>query len=65
MIRVMNHILIDVVVESLALVFPVPTEPFVGGVENHFAPTVENHDFKIIDLALHSFRQEEAVVYAV
>ena len=55
MIRIVNHILIHIIIESLPFVFPIPTEVFIGGVEDHLAPTIENHDFKITDLTLYFF----------
>lgn len=55
MVRIVNHILINVVVVSFAFVLAVPAEVFVVGIENHFTPTVEDADFKIIYLILNRF----------
>lgn len=61
----MNHILIDIVLERLPFVFPIPLESFIGGIKNRLAPTVEDHNLKIRNQVLRSLRKGENVVHTI
>jgi hypothetical protein len=52
-------------VRDTAFDFAVPFEMFVGGVKNLISPTVENADFKLVDISQIEFRNAKIVIQSI
>ena len=61
----MNNVCVNIVRIELSVHFTVPFEMLVCGVENLLSPTVENTDFKIVDVVQVIFWNTEIIVYHI